>query len=197
MTLEQLKEFDGRGSLVYVGILGKVFDVTEGTKFYGKDAEYSFFAGCDASRSYATGKAEMDNKHIVTDMSEKEIQAVYKWFEFYEKHKDYRYVGKVAGLYYDQNGRATEELRTVLRIVQDGKVEDEKEQEEKEKYPSCNMHWKDKKGKIWCESEHRYPRENNHRCSCYTAYDISQLSDISVIEGCGRKDKICFKEATI
>jgi predicted heme/steroid binding protein len=41
---ESLAEFDGRSDRMYLSILGEVFDVTKGTKFYGVSALHDRFS---------------------------------------------------------------------------------------------------------------------------------------------------------
>ena len=45
------------GSSIYLAILGHVFDVTKGSRFYTGDSQYAFFAGKDATRAFVTGAA--------------------------------------------------------------------------------------------------------------------------------------------
>ncbi len=53
LTKEELKQYDGlKGSKgLYLGILGKVFDVSKGVRHYGPGGGYHFFVGKE-SRAY-------------------------------------------------------------------------------------------------------------------------------------------------
>ncbi|KAJ3401315.1 hypothetical protein HDV05_000574, partial [Chytridiales sp. JEL 0842] len=56
LTTEQLAKFDGSdpSKPIYLAIMGKVYDVSAGAKYYGKDGSYNSFAGKDAARAYIT-----------------------------------------------------------------------------------------------------------------------------------------------
>ena len=46
MTQEELSEFDGKmGNTLYLAMMGHIFDVSSGDKYYGPGGGYSFFAG--------------------------------------------------------------------------------------------------------------------------------------------------------
>ncbi|GFN83947.1 membrane-associated progesterone receptor component 1-like [Plakobranchus ocellatus] len=98
-TLEQLREYDGKGSdgRVLIAVNGKVFDVTRGKRFYGPGGPYGLFAGHDASRALATFslgedalKSEYDD---LSDLNSLQMESVREWeMQFQEK---YIYVGKL------------------------------------------------------------------------------------------------------
>eukprot|EP00124_Ichthyophonus_hoferi_P004686 Ihof_evm1s548 gene=Ihof_evmTU1s548 len=55
-TLEELKKFNGvEDPKIYLGVSGKVYDVTAKKNFYGPEGPYGLFAGHDASRALAMG----------------------------------------------------------------------------------------------------------------------------------------------
>ncbi|GFR67695.1 membrane-associated progesterone receptor component 1-like [Elysia marginata] len=98
-SLEQLREYDGKGSdgRVLIAVNGKVFDVTRGKRFYGPGGPYGLFAGHDASRALATFslgedalKSEYDD---LSDLNSLQMESVREWeMQFQEK---YIYVGKL------------------------------------------------------------------------------------------------------
>jgi membrane-associated progesterone receptor component len=95
-TPPQLKPLNGEnGAAVYMGVRGKVFDVSNGRNFYGPGGPYENFAGRDASRGLACGSfdEEMLTKDLegelddLSDLGEEEMEALRGWEErFLEKY---------------------------------------------------------------------------------------------------------------
>jgi len=97
LTLAELKKYDGEGpdGRVLVGVLGKIYDVTKGKRFYGPGGPYSGFAGRDASRGLATFNVSAINDEYddLSDLKPSEIEQVREWeLQFSEK---YDFVGKL------------------------------------------------------------------------------------------------------
>lgn len=98
-TLEQLREFDGRGpdERILIAVNFKVFDVTRGKRFYGPEGAYGVFAGRDASRGLGTFSlnedALKDEYDDLSDLSLEQMERVREWeMQFTEK---YDYVGRL------------------------------------------------------------------------------------------------------
>jgi len=97
MRLAELRNYDGKGAdgRVCVAILGKVYDVTKGSRFYGPEGPYSTFAGRDATRALATFdvnavKEEWDEHN---DLTPSQMSSVQEWeMQFSER---YDFVGKL------------------------------------------------------------------------------------------------------
>lgn len=84
-TLEQLKEYDGIKSngRILMGVLGRVFDVSNAAEFYGPGGPYSVFAGRDASRALATFSVD-DNQFKeghddLSDLKPSQLESVKEW----------------------------------------------------------------------------------------------------------------------
>jgi membrane-associated progesterone receptor component len=97
MTLNELRKYDGKGDdgRVCVGILGKVYDVTKGRRFYGPEGPYSTFAGKDATRALATFdvNAVKDEWDDHEGLSSGQMSSVQEWeMQFSER---YDLVGKL------------------------------------------------------------------------------------------------------
>merc|ERR1739844_493846 len=98
LTLTELAKYDGTGEdgRVLVGVLGKIYDVTKGKRFYGPGGPYSGFSGRDASRGLATFNVNAINPDEYDDLSDlkpSEIEQVREWeLQFSEK---YDLVGKL------------------------------------------------------------------------------------------------------
>ena len=97
-TPSELREYDGSDASkpLYLAILGDVFDVSDGGKYYGPDGGYHAFAGRDGSRAFITGC--FDEAGAVADtrgLTEQQMDALRRWRDFYAEHKTYRYVGEL------------------------------------------------------------------------------------------------------
>uniref|UniRef100_A0A8C6TI57 Progesterone receptor membrane component 2 n=1 Tax=Neogobius melanostomus TaxID=47308 RepID=A0A8C6TI57_9GOBI len=85
-SLEQLREYDGlQNPRILMAVNMKVFDVTSGKKFYGKDGPYGIFAGRDGAL-----REEYDD---LSDLTAVQMESVREWeMQFMEK---YDYVGRL------------------------------------------------------------------------------------------------------
>ncbi|CAG8439224.1 7432_t:CDS:2 [Ambispora leptoticha] len=101
-TPKQLREFDGSTlqTKIYMGVCGKVYDVTKGRNFYGPDGPYGNFAGRDASRGLAKNSFDMEmltpvDQPIDTleDLTREELESLRDWHAHFEGK--YECVGKL------------------------------------------------------------------------------------------------------
>uniref|UniRef100_A0A182W5K1 Cytochrome b5 heme-binding domain-containing protein n=1 Tax=Anopheles minimus TaxID=112268 RepID=A0A182W5K1_9DIPT len=147
-TETDLLKFNGKESnLLYLVILGHVYDVTDGFKHYGPGQSYHMFVGHDATRSFVTGEFDQYTPELsdVSSLKETELKQLLTWKEFYDK--TYRYVGKLIGRYFDTLGQDTAYYQHVLDRA--AKADDNKENDRQ--YPSCNVEWKLETGtRVWC-----------------------------------------------
>ncbi|XP_077167469.1 neuferricin isoform X2 [Paroedura picta] len=138
---------------LYLAVLGKVFDVQRGRKHYGPGGAYSFFAGKDASRAFATG--DFTEAGLVDDimgLSPSEMLTIQNWLSFYSEN--YVLVGKVAGRFYDENGSPTPLLQQAQALIDEGQRLQAREEEKKQRFPPCNAEWRSTSGsRVWCSKE--------------------------------------------
>lgn len=94
-TVDSLKAYDGSKSSpgLHIAIMGKVFDVSKGSKHYGPGGGYSFFAGRDGSKAYISGDfSEEGLTPDVEGLTPQDMIGLKDWVEFF--NKEYTYVGK-------------------------------------------------------------------------------------------------------
>ncbi|XP_062815700.1 neuferricin [Anolis carolinensis] len=158
LRAEELRRFSGEeGSAgLYLALLGEVFDVSSGRRHYGPGGAYSFFAGRDASRAFATG--DFSPSGLTDDLaglSPSEALAIQEWLHFYRKN--YAPVGKVSGRFYDAGGAATEALHHAEALAAEGGRLRAEQEEHKRHFPPCNAEWSAGGGggggggsRVWC-----------------------------------------------
>lgn len=90
-TVQELKPYDGTGpdGRVLVAVMGNVYDVTKGKKFYGPGGNYAAFGGRDATRGLATFSVSATNDEYddLSDLDTMEMDSVREWeAQFKEKY---------------------------------------------------------------------------------------------------------------
>eukprot|EP00096_Caligus_rogercresseyi_P007920 TRINITY_DN2607_c0_g1_i1.p1 TRINITY_DN2607_c0_g1~~TRINITY_DN2607_c0_g1_i1.p1 ORF type:complete len:326 (+),score=88.48 TRINITY_DN2607_c0_g1_i1:40-1017(+) len=181
---EELRLYDGssEGKRIFLAILGQVFDVSKGREYYGPGGGYAFFSGRDASRAYVTG--DFNDEGLVDDVSGLSLDdylGLAEWVDFYKK--DYVYVGKVVGRFYDAEGKETKEYWDLDKKILSAQDEVEKKSAEKKTFPPCNSEWSELKHRVWCTDKsggiHRpwvgVPRKlfypgGQERCACVRSF---------------------------
>jgi len=101
-TADELLEFgDGvDGRPILIGVMGRVYDVSTGSRFYGPEGSYGHFAGRDVTYSLCTGcksyECVVDPPEGWDDaLSEKQIKEGQRWLSFFHLHDKYPLVGKL------------------------------------------------------------------------------------------------------
>eukprot|EP00993_Chasmostoma_nieuportense_P003598 NODE_4304_length_809_cov_47.089443_g4146_i0.p1 GENE.NODE_4304_length_809_cov_47.089443_g4146_i0~~NODE_4304_length_809_cov_47.089443_g4146_i0.p1 ORF type:complete len:255 (+),score=74.64 NODE_4304_length_809_cov_47.089443_g4146_i0:56-766(+) len=192
-TPEELQRHDGSdpSAPLYLAIMGEVYDVSAGAKFYGKAGGYHFFAGKDCSSAYATGK--FDEEGLTSDLSGitvDTILSIFDWKSFYDTHKAYKRVGVLSERFYTAEGAPTTALREAWLLK--SKAEELKATDEalKQEFPACHSRAtaKDPFVELWCPEGKEGPGYvrllvAKQRCVCATT---AQLADtrLGVYEGC-------------
>ncbi|KAK8405991.1 hypothetical protein O3P69_007007 [Scylla paramamosain] len=151
-TPQQLKAYDGKDASKgpYLAILGRVYNVRKGKKHYGPGGGYEFFSGRDASRAYVSGDfTEAGLIDDVSGLSSTDYIGLDEWVKFYDT--DYKYVGKLIGRYYDENGEPTLYYYDTQRWISQAFTEKENDNQEKKMFPPCNSEWNPETGsRLWC-----------------------------------------------
>eukprot|EP00592_Proboscia_alata_P003128 CAMPEP_0194373286 /NCGR_PEP_ID=MMETSP0174-20130528/21717_1 /TAXON_ID=216777 /ORGANISM="Proboscia alata, Strain PI-D3" /LENGTH=344 /DNA_ID=CAMNT_0039152267 /DNA_START=141 /DNA_END=1176 /DNA_ORIENTATION=+ len=103
----QISETDDHSkSPIYLSVLGHVFDVSAGEKFYGQGNKYHMLAGQDATLPLSTGDmrklnvkskiTEIPQYSMEEDLSERDLAEANRWLEYFALHDKYIHVGRMA-----------------------------------------------------------------------------------------------------
>jgi len=106
----------------------------------------------DSSRSYVTGAFDEKNAaNSIEGLTPLQVADIWHWIDFYGKHAEYFYVGKLIGLYYDEKGEPTENFHKLKAVLVEADKIKAEEEAEKTKFPGCNSSWNEKDGgEVWC-----------------------------------------------
>lgn len=100
LTLDELSIYNGSDPHlpIYIGINGKVYDVSRSRHIYGPLGPYRFFSGKDAARAFSTGCFNKPDE-FTYDLRGLEYQEalndIEKWQKFFFESHKYCYVGTV------------------------------------------------------------------------------------------------------
>lgn len=202
-TPEELELHDGsdENRPIYIAILGRVYDVDRGRKHYGPGGSYSFFAGRDATTAFISGDFETvtDDLDDVLKLPPRDVLGVWNWSKFYDK--DYTFVGKLMGRYYDGLGEETEYLKMVSEEVRKEEENKARLEREKQEFPPCNTEWNESTGStFWCSNrsggiEREWvgvprrvfkPGQTDFNCVCVQESELggSKGSKLKEFDGC-------------
>jgi len=198
-TAAELSEYDGASdpNKLALAIMGEVFDVSKGAKYYGPGKGYHFFCGKDGTRAFVTG--EFNKEGLIPDvngLTGEQMLGIEDWLKFYRK--DYQIMGKVIGHYYDPDGNPTPATRIANREIRLAHKEKNIEDELKKKLPTCNSKFSSSEGKtLWCSDksggidrnwvgvvrEYTHPTTKAKRCACVPP-DLLNDPNLSLYDGC-------------
>lgn len=210
-TADQLRRHSSLENGLYLAVLGKVYDVTSGSRHYGHEGDYHGFTGKDASRAFMTGDfTEAGLLDDVEDLNPWELRSIADWQLFYEK--EYTYLGKLVGRFYDASGEPTDYLKNIELKMEEDKSAKESSERLKLVYPPCNVEWTQEMGtRVWCTNvsggisrkwtgvpRMMYePGTEAYRCACLKdAEETSSLTSKGAkrfreYEGCDPKSTEC------
>ena len=156
VTINELKAHGSEGPLrpLWLAILGRVFDVDRAyDTHYGPKGGYSFFTGTDGSNAFVTGNfADEGLTNDILQLSPLEIDEVEGWVRFYEK--DYTYVGKLIGRFYDDTGNPTKYWYKYQGQLKEAAVLKQKKKSEEHQFPPCNSRFTPSEGgTVYCSKK--------------------------------------------
>lgn len=194
---EELALFDGSDASkpLLLAIVGEVFEVSPGQRFYEPGKGYAGAAGHDASRAFATGAFQGESvSSRIDDLKSDQIAEVLHWRGFYQEHEEYRFVGFLNERYFGPDGAALVELQHVEELKKFQEVSNKAREKFNKRFMSCNSRtgpglWHE----IWCDdSYHRVgsvpahvyyelpvsgpvPAQDGAKCSCVPATEREAL----------------------
>lgn len=86
---------------LWIAVMGHVFDVRAGAKFYGKGGHYETLSGRDATRALATGNLSAtardhdDGRFDPRRYDDGELAEARRWLEYFATHAKYKHVGRL------------------------------------------------------------------------------------------------------
>ncbi|GAY37200.1 hypothetical protein CUMW_027220 [Citrus unshiu] len=214
-TAEELALHNGTDESIPIllGILGSVFDVTKGKSHYGVGGGYNHFAGRDASRAFVSGNfTGKEHCRMAGILFQKlhwqhcfgcclSLSSEGQCLVFTLPSPAVRFVGKLVGRYYDNQGNATKYLKGAEAKAARGAQLLEKQKAEEAKQPGCNSRWsQDEGGEVWCDTG--FPRlvqrpleialtgKMSKRCACFLEDQLDQQG-LEVYEGCDYLAQTC------
>ena len=156
----------GDSEKLLVCIIGHCYDVSKGRGFYGGDGGYSFFAGRDAARAYATGDFENDLTDDLTDFDTAQCEAVIHWYNFYKNSEKYTFEGYLEGSQYinaaafiDSNDSNEDNIWSdvgiaLFQCAKENEDITEKKEQQNIGYKTCNnaIDVQEKVANVWCDT---------------------------------------------
>ncbi|CAB9506095.1 Neuferricin homolog [Seminavis robusta] len=138
VTVEELSTKNGEdgGKELWLSLLGKVYDVSNGPQYYAPKSGYHIFAGRDGTIPFITGNFTDEECAKHTDeLTAAQLYSIDReWANFYAKEEKYPFVGFLCCRFYDEQGQPTEETQRVWeRVKSYEKIKAAKAKERKEK----------------------------------------------------------------
>lgn len=224
-SVEELALHNGTDAArpLLLAIVGEVFDVGPGAKFYGPGQGYELFAGSDRTPGFGMGPGPTTSS--MEDLDIQKMMEVFEWRDFYRNHDKYRFVGVVDERYYDAAGEPTAELRRVEQLHKGWKDMDRVAGGLQGRYKNCNSKFTSaaKTTDLWCSDSYHgagaKPRFVKHRvsspldgldplegarCACFTDGDLAEIErsggpspnaqlSVFVYPECGAQTQSCTR----
>eukprot|EP00929_Paragymnodinium_shiwhaense_P097473 TRINITY_DN59139_c0_g1_i1.p1 TRINITY_DN59139_c0_g1~~TRINITY_DN59139_c0_g1_i1.p1 ORF type:complete len:305 (+),score=63.06 TRINITY_DN59139_c0_g1_i1:67-981(+) len=187
-SAEELALHDGSDTSkpLLIALLGEVYDVGPGARFYAPGNGYSHFAGRDCSSGFEDGECEKSDE--VNDIS-----GVIHWRKFYNSHETYRFVGRLIGRYFDAAGEPTAAFHQVRKVEKNKVKEEDLLRNLDKRFSRCNSKFVADQPflELWCDNGyhihgsvpmHIYYElppfdqhaQRSNRCACVRKEDVIQ-----------------------
>jgi hypothetical protein len=185
------------GGALYLVVLGEVFDVTAGERFYAPGNGYHGFVGRDNSAAFHTGKFN-ESAEDVRALPPNAVASVVGWRSFFRKHATYTRVGVVEGLYYDAAGAATAALADVERAAGAAASGEAEDARRATLFPRCNMHYDGikKQTLVWCEGYKEASDVAGKWAADTERRVLRMVQFVSQASGETQRDCRCLREGT-
>ena len=108
-------------------VVGEVFDVKGGEKYYEGEEGYSCFIRKDRTRAFISGNFTEDETSDISDLNEEQCLGIMHWLKFYRNHETYKPVGFLIGTFWDARGKPTPENLAFQSCVARGEAAKAKE----------------------------------------------------------------------
>lgn len=193
----ELAAYDGVArEEIFMSIMGQVFDVTQGARFYQhRTGGYDFFAATDGSLAFVTGDFKENVTDDVSSLTPTQLYQLSGWVtDTY--HAKYVYKGLLDGYFYDSRGRETENMRRIQMLIAQEEIDMKKRKEDEKLYPKCNSKRAKGVNLVWCVGQ-RVPRKRSiyggaERCACIVDADAADADQHNVqYPNCPRTNSTC------
>lgn len=153
ITINELAAHGANGPLrpLWLAVVGRVYDVDKGAEhYYGKDGGYNFFSGRDGSRAFVTGEFNEEGlTDDLTGLTPLQLTEIDHWVKFY--NKDYTYVGKLIGRYYDKEGKPKKAWYKYKQGLGEADKIKEEQKAQEQRFPPCNSRFTPQDGgTVYC-----------------------------------------------
>lgn len=119
---------------LYLAIIGKVYDVSAGTEYYGPEGPYHVFVGRDAPVPFVSGVFTDEEAAKPWDALEvKQHGSLLSWMDFYKNEEKYPLIGVVQGAFYNGQGQPLPELQRVAEAMSIALQEQKRREEERKR----------------------------------------------------------------
>lgn len=191
-------------SIHYLSIVGHVFNVSAGRSYYGKGGSYSFFAGRDATRAFASGDfTEKGLLESAEGLEPAACLAIEKWRKFFMSHAKYEFLGYLEDSLY--MNAATQTPKFAMLQLQECAGTGEIESIAARSKAFCNTEWDLRTNirRVWCgdeDSSDMAPRKAlfathdgglKEQCMCIPIQQLASRKDLLEYDGCDSRGLSC------